>query len=143
MLHGSILLAVSAQIRGVIHVSVEFDERLNGHVFQMIRRGSEAHDCSATNDCRAKFFYQGGGLLKGVSASDDVIDDDAGINFTLIDLLAEHAFTIGFSFGPVNLFSAERVADAECHRNTAGAGTDYGNLWQLARDVSFETKLPA
>src|SRR2546428_13389113 len=77
-----------------------------------------------------------------MSAADDVIDDDAGVHVSLIHVLAKHALA-AFLFGPVNLFGAQRVPHAERHRDSAGAGTNDRNLWQLARDISFQAKLSA
>src|SRR6185503_11933991 len=99
-----------------------------------------AHDGAAADNRRAQTAHQRYRLFNGSAAADNVIDDDAGIDIALIDVLAEHALT-AFLLGPVNLLRAQCVADAEGYGYATGTGTDDRNLGQLAGDVPIDPKL--
>src|SRR5205814_9106175 len=94
------------------------------------------------DDRRAQVAHQLHGLFDRVTATDDVVDDDARIDLALVDVLAKHALAV-FLFGPVNLFCAQRVAHAESDRDAAGTWTDDRNLWQLTGDVALNAKFAA
>src|SRR5437763_8282650 len=115
-------------IRGAIEkVLVKLNQRLNGHTVNLIRSRSEAHDGAATDDGCAQCAYQFDSFIYGVATANNVVDNNAGIDLALINVLPEHPLS-AFLLGPVNLLGAERVAHTEGDRNAAGTGTDDGNF---------------
>src|SRR5258705_10649941 len=74
-----------------------------------------------------------------MAAPDDVVDDNAGIDLALVDVLAKHSLPM-FLFGPVNLLGAQGVAHTKGHRDSTRAGTDNGNLRQATRDIAIEAE---
>src|SRR5437867_10791685 len=115
-------------IRGRIEeVLVKLNQRFDGNAVNMIWRRSEAHDRAATDDGSTEATHQFDGFFYSVAAANNVVDNNAGIDLTPINVLPEHPLA-AFLFGPINLLGTERVAHREGDRNAAGAGTDDGNF---------------
>src|SRR2546430_11892239 len=127
MLFRRACLAFDALGGRIEKVLVELNQRLDGHTVNIIRRRSEADDRAATDDGSAEATYQFDRLLYRVTAANNVVDNNARIDFALINVLPEHPLA-AFLFGPVNLLGAERVPHTEGDRNAAGAGTDDGDF---------------
>src|SRR6185369_17702931 len=77
-----------------------------------------------------------------MATANDVVNNDARINFALVHILPELALAM-LLLGPVNLFRIECVAHTKRDRNPSRARTDNRYLRQLTRDVFLESKLPA
>src|SRR5205807_4389677 len=112
---------LNALLAGVVELCIELDQALDGNTGNVLWRAGKAHDCAAADDGRSQAPHQLNRLLDRVSAADDVVHDDARIDFTQIYILTKHALA-AFLFSPVNLFSTERIAHAESHRDAGGAG---------------------
>src|SRR6185312_1476971 len=112
------------------------------HACHLVRRGTELHDRAAANHFRSERANQLGRFFDGLSAANDVVNDDARVDLALIDVLAKHALSL-FLLCPINLFGAQRVTDTEGYGNSTGTGTDNRYFGEPARDVSIETKLSA
>ncbi len=77
-----------------------------------------------------------------MSTANNVVDDNAGRNLALVNVLAKHTLSV-FLLRPVNLLRAQRIADTKRHRNPAGTGTDDSNPGEAARNISIQSKLSA
>src|ERR1041385_805595 len=77
-----------------------------------------------------------------MTAADNVVNNYARINFALIHVLPKLALAL-LLLSPVDLLGVERVAHTKRNRNSSRTRTDNRDFRQLARDVFFESKLPA
>src|SRR5262249_27585505 len=104
--------------------------------------GSKADNCATADDWGAETPHEGNCLFYRIATPNDVIHDDARIDLALIHVLAKHALP-SLLFGPVNLFGAEGLPHTESDRNSAGTGTDDGDLRQLAGNIAIDAELAA
>src|SRR2546428_10529011 len=116
VLFRSVLLTFDTLLAGVVELCIELDQALDGNTVNILWRAGKAHDCTAADDGRAQAPHQLNRFLDRMPTADDVVHDDAGVDFTLIHILTKHALA-AFLFGPINLFSAKRIAHAESHRD--------------------------
>ena len=112
-------LTIAAIITLVIELRVKFNQRLNRHAVNLVRRGIETNDGAAADYFRAKRLDQLRGFFNRVSAANDVINNDAWVHFALVHVLAEHSFPV-FAFGPVDLLGAEGIADLTSYSQNPG-----------------------
>src|SRR5688500_12358602 len=104
VLDGRVLLAVPTHLTIVIPCGLKFHEGNDRHTIDMIGRGGEPNDRAAADDGRPEFFaHQRDRFQQRITGARDVINNDARIDLTLIDILAKHTPAI-FALGPVDLF---------------------------------------
>src|SRR5258705_1779156 len=109
LLSRNFLLALHAFRCTVIHVGIKVDQRLDRDTFNCARCGSEPHDRSTADDSRSQRLHERHGFLDSVAAANNVIDNNAGIDLPLVDVLAKHSLTL-FLFRPVDLFRTQSIA---------------------------------
>src|SRR6266516_6337412 len=124
VLFRSALFTLVALVAGVVKLCIKLNQALDGNAGDILWRAGKAHDCTAAYDGRAQAPHQLNCLLDRVPTADDIVHDDARVDFTLIHILAKHALA-AFLFRPVNLFGAKRIAHPKGYRDARGAGTAH------------------
>ena len=124
MLHRRVFPAVATSVAAVVHVRVKLNQRSDRECPRALSGADVKRTMAPQPITREPRDFTSSAVSSiALSASDDVVHNDAGVHLAFIYVLPKHSFA-AFLLGPVNLFRAQRVAHAEGHGNAARAGAD-------------------